>query len=120
MGRLWIDFHLASSSSSLLLEVERNISKGGNLAHDVLGGVAQPLVEGDDAVLVRVHLLELALTHRDPLGIVLEHGGGGRGESEATGGHHGGLDHLVKLDVVDSSIPRLVGCVGECRRKILV
>jgi hypothetical protein len=37
-----------------------------NLLHDVLHGVGEPLVEGDEAVVVRVHRLEVIPALRHP------------------------------------------------------
>ncbi len=89
-----------------------NSLEGGNLADDVLDGVGEPLVEGDGVGVVDVHLGKVPLAGRQPVGLVLEHGLGGGGESEAAGGHHSRLDHPVKLGNADSAVPRLCGRGG--------
>ncbi len=82
------------------------------LGGDVLHSVDQPLVEGDGAGVVGVHLLEVLLAGGEAGGISLEHGLGGGGQTKAAGGLHSGLHHLVKLLDIDGTVPVLIG-LGE-------
>ena len=59
---------------------------GGTLLHDVRVGVGEPLVEGDGAGVVGVHLVKVPLAGRDPGSVSLEQGLGGGGEAEAARG----------------------------------
>lgn len=83
----------------------RLLREGGHLLDDVLHGIAQPLIKGDVAGLLDIHVVKLPLAGGNTIGIVLEHGLGGWSQAKAARGNDSQLDHFVKLDVANSSVP---------------
>ena len=76
----------------------------------MLVGVDEPLVKGDGTTLVLVHLVKVPLASCNALGVILEHGLSGRGQAEAARSDDGMLHHLVKLQMINSSIPGTQSC----------